>query len=281
MMISNLKANNISVDTGEFDSLLTNGEQLLKAHPYKEALVVCLKASEINPRNCKVWHARARAEVMCLQYSEAIESCRKALELHPPNAEIYFLKSFSHGVLGQFQEALEAINLGLKIDPQNKLVWYTRGQYLYALGRLEESLTSFGTALKLSPDSEYLKEVTEKIRKWLTRDGKSTDEIEKVMTFLQQGANAQITSAYIVASKVNPRAVSTAFQKDYALTHLQNPEELLKNYERTKAMDQPQIILELSTLRMCYSMRREPPNLLTGESGRLCRNWGRTNHPLK
>ncbi len=246
MMISNPKANNIDLDTGESDSILANGEQLLKEHRYKEALVICLKASEINPKNGKAWRARAKAEVMCLRYTEAIESCRKAVELDPKNAEIYFLKSFSHGVLGQFQEALDAIDLGLKIDPQNKLVWFTRGQYLYALGRLEEALTSFGTALKLSPDSEYLKEVTEKIKKWLTRDGKSTDEIEKVMAFLQQGANAQIASAYIEASKVNPRAVSKAFQKDYALTHLQNPEELLKNYERTKAMDQPQISLELS-----------------------------------
>ena len=245
-MVINPKSNKASPAASGTDRLVSEGKQLFDERRYKEALEICLKATLAAPQNGQAWHARAQAEVMCLKYPEAIESCRKAIEIQPKNANTYFLMSFSHGVLGQFQEALEAVNHGLEIDPQNKMIWLTRGQYQYALGQLEEALTSFGTALKLSPDSDYIKEVTEKIKKWLARDGKSTEQIEKVMAFLQQGGDAQTTTAYKEAVKVDPRGVSKAFQKDYALAHLQNPEELLKKYEKTRLLDQPQITLELS-----------------------------------
>jgi len=245
-MVTNSKPNLAAPAASSPDRLLIDGEQLLQEHRYKEAWQVCIQATEAAPGNGKAWHARAQAEVMCLKYPEAIESCGKALAINPKNADTYFLKSFSHGVLGQFQEALDSISLGLEIDPENKLIWFTRGQYLYALGRLEEALTSFGTALKLSPDSDYLKEVSEKIKKWLARDGKSSEQIEKVLAFLQQSSSSHLTNAYKESIKVDPRAVSKAFQKDYALAHLQNPEELLKKYEQTRVQEQPQITMELS-----------------------------------
>jgi tetratricopeptide (TPR) repeat protein len=245
-MVTNPKGNKSAPAVNDPNSLLIKGEQLFHERRYKESLEFCLKATEVDTHNARVWYARAQAEVMCLKYPEAVESCRKALELNPKNADSYFLLSFSYGVQGQFQEALESSTRGLEIDPHNKMVWFTRGQYLYALGRLEEALTSFSTALKLSPDSYYFKEVTEKIKKWLARDGKSTEQIEKVLAFLQQAGNSQMTSVYKESIKVDPRGVSKAFQKDYALAHLQNPEELLQQYEKTRVMDQPQIILEFS-----------------------------------
>ncbi len=229
------------------------GDAFYKNRQYKEALQCYQKMVEAEPGSPDAWHNQAQALVMCLKYPEAIASCEKAASLNPKNSATWFLKSFAHGVLGQYQEALDACNKGLELDPSNKMVWSTRGQYLYALGRLEEALESFGTALKMSPDSAYFKEVNEKVKKWLQRDGQSAEWANKVLGFLSQGGFQEALSTYQESMKIDPRGAAKTFQKDYALAHLENPEKLLKDYEQTKVQDQPQIVLELSQKEFEFS----------------------------
>jgi tetratricopeptide (TPR) repeat protein len=239
--------------TSVISKILADAELCNKARQYKDALTYYQQAIEVEPGNAIAWHKKAEAQVMSLKYSEAIESCAKAVELNPTHAPTWFLKSFAYGVLGQYQEALDSCNHGLELDPSNKMVWCTRGQYLYALGRLEEALESFGTALKMNPESEYFKEVTVKVTKWLQRDGQSIEWARNVMTFLSQGGYKEALDSYQESLKINPRSVSKAFEKDFALAHLENPEKILKNYEKTRIQDQPQIILEISQKEFEFS----------------------------
>jgi hypothetical protein len=190
---------------------------------------------------------------MCLKYQEAIESCSQAAGLNPTNAATWFLKSFAYGVLGQYQDALDSCSRGLELDPSNKMVWCTRGQYLYALGRLEEALESFGNALKMNPESDYFQEVTAKVTKWLQRDGQSMEYAKTVMDFLRHGGYKEALDSYQDSLKIDPRSVSKAFEKDFALAHLENPEKILKDYEKTRIQDQPQIILEMSQKEFEFS----------------------------
>jgi serine/threonine protein kinase len=236
-------------------SWMADGDKLYKARNYKEALNCYNQAVALEPQSVAAWYNKSQALVMCLKYPEAIEACQKTLELDPKHALTFFLKSFAHGVLGQYQEALDAATKGLEIDPSNNMVWSTRGQYLYAMGRLEEALESFGTALKMSPDNVYFQEVTNKVKKWLQRDGQSPEWAEQVMSFLKKGGFSDALAAYQESMKVDPRAVTKTFEKDYALAHLTSPEKLLKDFENTKAKDQPQIAIELSQKE--YEFSRE------------------------
>jgi tetratricopeptide (TPR) repeat protein len=228
------------------NSWLSKGDSFYRERKYKEASSCYEKAVEEESENSIAWHNHAQALVMSLQYEKSITSCDKALELNPQNADTWFLKSFAHGVRGEYQEALKSCTKGLELDPSNKMVWCTRGQYFYALGKLEEALESFGTALKMKPENVYFKEVTEKVKKWLQRDGQSLEWANKIMAFLQQGGYQDALATYQESLKVNPRSVVKAFNKDYVLTHLENPEKLIKDFEKTKVIDQPQISLDIS-----------------------------------
>jgi tetratricopeptide (TPR) repeat protein len=232
---------------------LQRGDSLFQARKYKEALIFYEKAVDATPQNAITWNKKAQAQAMSLKYQESIESCNKALEIEPKNAETWFLKSFALGVLGEYQEALDSINKGLELDTTNKMIWCTKGQYLYALGRLEEALESFGTALRMDPDSEYCKEVNEKIKKWLQRDGKSDEWANQVIIFLQQGGYKEAIATYKEALQVDPRSVNKSFQKDFALAHLENPEKILKDYEKTIVNDQPKINIDLSQKEFEFS----------------------------
>ncbi len=232
---------------------IAEGDAFYKARQYKDALAAYSKAVETLPDNALAWHNHAQSLVMCLKYPESVVSCAKALELNPKNAATWFLKSFAHGVMGQYQEALDSCTRGLEIDPSNKMVWCTRGQYLYALGKLEEALESFGTALKMSPDSEYFKEVNEKVKKWLQRDGQSQETANRIIAFLQKGGFQDALTSYKESLKVDPRSVSKTFEKDYALAHLVNPEKMLKDLEKTRINDQPQIVLEIAQKEFEFS----------------------------
>jgi tetratricopeptide (TPR) repeat protein len=225
---------------------MADGDKFYQERHYKEALNCYNQVVAAEPGNVSALYHQAQALVMCLKYSEAIETCQKTLELDPQHSPTYFLISFAHGMLGQYQEALNAATKGLEIDSRNSLVWSTRGQYLYALGRLEEALESFGTALKMSPENAYLQEITNKLKKWLQRDGQSTEWAEQVLDFLRQGGYGDALNAYQDAMKVDPRAVTKTFEKDYALAHMTGPEKMMKDFVNIKAKDQPHIQFELS-----------------------------------
>jgi tetratricopeptide (TPR) repeat protein len=232
---------------------MAEGDAFYKERQYNDALVCYTKAVELQPKNALAWHNQSQALVMCLNYPESIISCNKALELNPKNAATWFLKSFAHGVLGQYQEALDSCTKGLEIDPSNKMVWCTRGQYLYAMGKLEQALESFGTALKMSPDNGYFKEVNEKVKKWLQRDGQSLEAANRIIEFLQKGGYQEALTSYKDSLKVDPRSVSKTFEKDYALAHLVNPEKMLKDFEKTRVVDQPQLVLEIAQKEFEFS----------------------------
>jgi tetratricopeptide (TPR) repeat protein len=240
-----LSQKTLSMDA-QFQKCMAEGHDLYQQHNYKDALARFNTAVEHNPQNADAWFYQAKSQAMCLKYPDCVAGCEKSLALNPEKAETWFLKSFAHGVLGEYAQATETCTHGLTLNPDNKIMWYTRGQYLYAQGKLEEALQSFGNALKMSPDNEYFKEVHEKIKKWLQRDGKSAEWANTVVAFLNQGGYQAALSAYNESLRMDPRGVNKAFQKDYALAHLENPEKLLKDFEQTRVQERPHITVELS-----------------------------------
>lgn len=183
---------------------------------------------------------------MCFQYTECAASCDKALEIEPTEPATWFLKSFALEMLGRFEEALESCDKGLEIDPENIVGWCNKGRYLYSLGQLESALQTFSTALNINPQSEYAREVEDKIKKWLQREGQNDEWIQKVLHFLQRGRHNEALDSYQSALDTSPRSIDESFSKDYALAHLQNPEKIMVEYEREKKAQEPEIHMELA-----------------------------------
>jgi tetratricopeptide (TPR) repeat protein len=224
-----------------------------KERRFKEALTLYESAVNEDPDNFEAWLGKAESEVMCLKYPDAIETCIKAIKLDQHNASIWFLKSFAHGVMGQYNEALDSCTRGLELDPGNNMVWCTRGQYLYALGRLEESLESFGKALEMSPNNPYFKEITRKVQRWLQRDNQNPEWISTVIAFLQKNGHQDALEEYKDSLNVDPRSVNKTFEKDYALAHLENPEKMMQEIEKSKIQSQPIFRLDISPKEFEFS----------------------------
>ncbi|MEE8472459.1 MAG: tetratricopeptide repeat protein [Dehalococcoidia bacterium] len=213
---------------------------------YEEALDCFAKALEEDSRNANAWYRYAEALALCQRYEESIDSCDRALEIDPSPAATWFLKGFAHQMLGQFAGALQSCDKGLEITPENQVAWCTRGEYLYALGMLEEAMESFSTALKIAPDSDYAGRVKEKIRKWLQREGRNDAWATKILAFLEGSEKHEEKEDYQEALEMNPRSEDRSFKKDFALAHLEKPEQLKAEYEKARAERQPLIRLELS-----------------------------------
>jgi tetratricopeptide (TPR) repeat protein len=225
---------------------LDKADSLRQERKYEEALGYYAKALERDPHNGSAWRYVAEALAMCFRYEESVESCERALEINPSNAEVWFLKGFALQMLGNYEEALESSNKGLQIDPGNQVAWCTKGDYLYALGKLEEALESFGTALSIDPESEYAKDIRDKVGKWLQREGRDDAWASKVVAFLERSQHEEATESYKEAVEMDPRDTAVSFTKDFALAHLEKPEKMLEDYERAKRERQPQIRMELS-----------------------------------
>jgi len=226
--------------------LIEQGDALSKDGKYQQALECYGQAAWLDPKDWKAWRGKAESLAMCFRYEPTIESCEQALEINPSDSETWHLKGFAYEMIGRYQEALESCNKGLEIDPNNNVAWVTRGQYLYSLGRLEDAMESFGTALKMDPDSSYAKEVKGKVMQWLQREGGSDELIKEVVAFLQRGNYQDALKSYDEALRVDARDTNTAFNKDYALTHIQNPEKLMEEYAKAQEEIQPQFELEFS-----------------------------------
>lgn len=225
---------------------LGEGDALRTERKYEEALECYAKALELDASNDKAWHHEAQAMAMCFRYADAVEACEKALEINSSNAEAWFLKGFAFQMLGKYEEALESCVQGLDRDPGNQVAWCTKGEYLYALGKLEGALESFGTALKLDPGSEYAKDIRGKIDKWLQREGTDDASVSTLLAFLERHRHEDALGSYKDALEMDPRHTAVSFNKDFALAHLEQSEEILEDYEREKREQQPKIRMELS-----------------------------------
>ncbi|MCX5998554.1 MAG: tetratricopeptide repeat protein, partial [Chloroflexi bacterium] len=229
----------LPVDGASPGELIDRGNALRKEGKHQQALEYFEQAAWLSPRDGNAWRCKADSLAMCFRYEASLQSCEKALEINPSDAEAWFLKSFALEMLGKYEEALESNAKSLEIDPGNKIAWVNKGQYLYALGRLEEAMESFGAALKIDPGSKYAKDVEDKVRAWMQREGGSDETIKQVIGFLQRGRCQEALKSYGDALKVDPREKEQSFSKDYALAHLKSPEKMLEEFQKQQEEIQP------------------------------------------
>lgn len=225
---------------------ISEGNRFIKEHKYKEAIGCFEEVLAVEPNTMVAWHGKAEALAMSFKYEEAITACNRAIDIEQSDGSNWFLRSFCCEMLGDYEQALQSCEKGLAIEPESKAGWCNRGEYLYALGRLEDALQSFATALRIDPDSEYTREVNAKISKWLQREDHTPDMVNKVLAFLRSVGYKEQLETYKHAVEVDPRGKAHSFEKDFALAHLEKPEEILAAHEKERQAKQPQLFIDIS-----------------------------------
>lgn len=82
-----------------------------------------------------------RGMVLCnsKRYEEALQVCEKTLELDPKNYGAWYLKGIALDELGRYEEALQAYDKALELYPEYVDAWSDKVDVLFKLGRDEEA----------------------------------------------------------------------------------------------------------------------------------------------
>jgi tetratricopeptide (TPR) repeat protein len=120
---------------------------------YKEAILCCDKALELDPRLAVAWSNRGSNLNSLGCYHEAIRCFDKALEVDPLDVKPWNNKGLSLNSLGRYVEAIRCYDKALELDPRCAAPWNNKGKSLACLGRNEEAVRCHDTALELDPQN--------------------------------------------------------------------------------------------------------------------------------
>ena len=119
---------------------------------YKESIVYCEKALEINSKYADAWVIKGVALNYLSEYQEAILYFNRALEINPNNNEAWVNKGNSLEKSGNHIEAVACYDKAIDIDPKDYVSWNNKGNMLFNLGEHpEEAITYFDKALEINP----------------------------------------------------------------------------------------------------------------------------------
>lgn len=100
------------------EELLKNGDKLLVARKYKEALEIFNKAAELDPYSADIFNYRGMTKYYMEDFQGALEDFNKTIKLQPDYAEAYNLRGVVKGELNDEKGACEdwekSFELGFK-----------------------------------------------------------------------------------------------------------------------------------------------------------------------
>ena len=135
---------------------------------HSASVAVWTEAIVSNPNDENAWQSRGQALGKLERHEEAIESYNRALELQPKNPEAFWLRGKQYEQLGQYDSALADFSQALAILPENLFLWQSRGALLCdRLGRYEEALADFNKAFTIACSLERCP--TSAIQGWVER----------------------------------------------------------------------------------------------------------------
>jgi tetratricopeptide (TPR) repeat protein/tRNA A-37 threonylcarbamoyl transferase component Bud32 len=116
---------------------------------YKEAILCCGKALELDPRNVAAWCNKANSLTSLGRYDNAIECCRHALSLDAENTVA--LNNMGMALIRLGRTAKGETYLERASRSGNAAVWFNIGQLKMGSGHLDEAVRAFDRALISNP----------------------------------------------------------------------------------------------------------------------------------
>ncbi|OQR66579.1 small glutamine-rich tetratricopeptide repeat-containing protein alpha-like [Tropilaelaps mercedesae] len=104
----------------EAEAAKLEGNELLKAEKYQEALEMYSKAIDLDPYNAVYFCNRAAAFSKLDKSSEAIEDCEAALKIDPTYSKAYGRMGIAYANMGDHEKAYKCYQKALQLDPTNE-----------------------------------------------------------------------------------------------------------------------------------------------------------------
>lgn len=105
----------------EAERLKTEGNNLMKAEKFKEALDCYTRAIELNPNSHVYYCNRAAAHSRLNNHQATIDDCKAALQIEPSYSKAYGRLGLAYSSLNMFNEAKVNYEKALELEPDNPL----------------------------------------------------------------------------------------------------------------------------------------------------------------
>jgi tetratricopeptide (TPR) repeat protein len=139
-------------DSQKAKTLLLQGNNLLDAQRYQDALIAYNQAVIFKSDSVEIWVNRGNALTALQRYEEALESYDKAIALQPNKDEAWYNRGNVLTSLRRYPEAVKAYDEAIAIMPEKHEAWINRGIALTKLQRYQEALASYNQALTIKSD---------------------------------------------------------------------------------------------------------------------------------
>ena len=112
-----------------------------------------------DPKDPRIYMARAAVYVRLKMYPEALEDRQQAVQLDPKNPEVYVARGGSYHLLGQHDKGIEDRTRAIGLSPSSPLGWIARGDAYFLLERWDEALSDLDQAVKLDPKNTEIRQL--------------------------------------------------------------------------------------------------------------------------
>jgi tetratricopeptide (TPR) repeat protein len=140
-----------SSNSQEVQKAFNDGEQMLKATRYTEAIQSFDHALSLNSSLTRAYLQRGRAYAALSQTEPAIRDFTKVIQLQPGSAEAYVERASAHLVANDYAAVAADCGEAISRDPKLTYAYTLRGIAFREMGSLPKALESFNHALDLSP----------------------------------------------------------------------------------------------------------------------------------
>lgn len=132
--------------------LAQEAAQLAQFQQFDLAMPRARLATQLAPKNDKVWFLLGGLYLQSKELDKAITSLQKAQSLNPKNGETYFALGSAYFQQEKYQSAVAQYQAGLKIKPNDPEGLFDLGNAYYMLGQLPQAIVEYKKSIANKQD---------------------------------------------------------------------------------------------------------------------------------
>lgn len=134
--------------------LFEQGNDLLQAQKYSEAIELYNRALAIKPNYDRVWVNHGNALTALQQYEKAIASYETAIKYNPQMEEAWYNRGNALSSLQRYHQAIASYTQAIKIQPQKHEAWINKGIALAKIQKYQQAIAAYDQAIHIKPNQD-------------------------------------------------------------------------------------------------------------------------------
>lgn len=155
IVIMALISTSLAQNSQNLADLLQQGDDLLHAKSYNDAIEVYNRVLAADPQSAHAWLKKGIALDMSGKCHDAIRSYNNALELDPKLTDAWYNRGLALSTLGRYDDAIKSYDQTLNLNRSYFSAWSGKGTAFMKMGEYKEAADAFNQALKICPSDSF------------------------------------------------------------------------------------------------------------------------------